>query len=1129
MSVTSASPQLAITPVSYGKEARDALHEAIAAAKSGDPLAPVTVVVPSRVAGVELRRHFASQSHGIAAVEFTTLRRLADRLAMRSMLAQSRRPVNDTIVGAVVRAALADSDGMFAVVAHHPSTQAEFVRIYRELRTLDEASLDRLTTTTRRAREVVAVCRRVAAVLSERHYDERDALDAAAALVASGEAAASQLEQVGSLVVFLPKQLSSKEAKLLLALADADEVRIIVGVTGNRQADAGVRELVRQLDGDENALTPEATGVKPATLDEVLDVSDQDEEVRHVVRRVLADIDEGVPATQIAVFAPSQGTYSRILADHLDAAGVAWHGISPQALGESITGRVAGGLLGLVGGELARQDVFNLLSVGVLRREPPRQATGDDVTHNRVPVARWERLTRAAGVAGGDDWSERLKRYADKLRGDAGEGSAESHDDIDDADWVAKRKKNDAAECCEIVKFMKDLKERLADATTLSGWADICDWFHGLLFRYLGVRFSGASGQGDADMTPANWPRGEQEAARRIHAFVDELKGLDDIEPDATVTTLAAVLSTRLRQSIRLQPGGSAGVNVAPIEDSEFFMARRAYVLGLAEGLYPKRVPPDTLIGEEERAALDGELERVGEQVTSQHHSLLGVLAATRSTGGRVVGLVPRGSMRRTSENVESRWLAEVSPSAEHTSVASFFSGVRGAPFPVTPWERDAADILRLGWKRWASTVDAPASSPVKAARAAAAARRSGAFTRFDGNLEGVLLERDQLGGGDDNRQIGPTTLEAWATCPRSYLFKYLLGVAPVEEPDELLTLSAPDYGHIVHKTLEDFARHLGDERRLPGPDKPYRTDDPDKLVELAETHFARVEAEGRAGYELPWQVSRAQIISDLRAFCEVDEQRAEREQPRGVLIDAEARFGSSGHWDESDEPAAEPISYELGDGGAVLFRGSIDRVERLADGSLLVIDYKTGKPDPYKRIISDSAGDFTLSGTKLQLPIYALAAEALYGANLRASDNGSTSAAPTSGMYWFVTSRKGSWSDVTIAFDDEARDRFAQVVDAIAKGINQGVFVGKPEAGSDRRGGHTPCEFCDPDGLRTAQLRRDFVRKAQSAALAILASRERQAAVDAATDRTADEQWSPTGLGLLLSLDLKLKALYDD
>ncbi len=1123
-----ASVGLTITPVAYGKPARDALAEAIGSAKRDDPLAPVTVVVPTTLAGVELRRYFAARTSGIAAVEFVTLRRLADRLAMPSMLAQGRRPVNDMIVGAAVRQALNDSGGMFGAVAHHPSTQAEFVRIFRELRALDEPSLDVLAATTRRARDVVAVCRRVAELLRGGHYDERDALDTATALVrasvTAGETSPSKpLEEIGALIVFLPKQLSRGEAGLLLALGDAIGVRAIGGVTGNAQADASVRELVHQLGGDEAAFAAAATGVAPARLDEVLDVSDQDEEVRHVTRRVLADIDAGVRATDIAVFAPSQGTYSRILADHFDAAGIAWHGIPPQALGESITGRVAAGLLGLIGGELARQDVFNLLSVGVLRRQPPRQATTSPAAHNRVPVARWERLTRAAGVAGGDDWSKRLESHVDKLLGDANDRSVESRDDIDDADWVAKRKKNDAAECGEIKKFMEELKKRLADATTLTGWPDICDWFHGLLYRYLGVRFSGASGQGDADMTPSKWPRGEQEAARRIHAFVDELKGLDDIEPDATVTTLAAVLGTRLREAVRLQPGGSAGVNVAPIEHSEFFMARRAYVLGLAEGLYPKRVPPDTLIGEEERAALDGELERVGEQVTSQHHSLLGVLAATQSAEGHTVGVVPRGSMRRTSENVESRWLAEVSPSAERTSVASFFSGVRKAAFPVTPWERDTADILRLGWNRWASTVDAPASSPVKAARAASAARRSDAFTRFDGNLEGVLLERDQLGGGDDNRQIGPTTLEAWATCPRSYLFKYLLGVAPVEEPDELLTLSALDYGHIVHAALEDFARHLGAERRLPGPDKPYRADDPDKLVELADKHFARVEAEGRAGYELPWQVSRAQIIGDLRAFCEVDEQRAEREQPRGVLIDAEARFGSSGHWDESDEPAAAPISYELSDGGAVLFRGSIDRVERLADGSLLVIDYKTGKPDPYKRIISGSADDFTLSGTKLQLPIYALAAEALYG------ESGGDMAAPTSGMYWFVTSRKGSWSDVTIAFDDKARDRFAEVVDAIAKGINQGVFVGKPEAGSDRRGGHTPCEFCDPDGLRTAELRRHFVRKAESAALAILASRERQAADHAAADRTGDEQWSPTGLGLLLSLDLKLKALYDD
>ena len=42
------------------------------------------------------------------------------------------------------------------------------------------------------------------------------------------------------------------------------------------------------------------------------------------------------------------------------------------------------------------------------------------------------------------------------------------------------------------------------------------------------------------------------------------------------------------------------------------------------------------------------------------------------------------------------------------------------------------------------------------------------------------------------------------------------------------------------------------------------------------------------------------------------------------------------------------PVELEFDDGRRILVRGTADRVDRAADGTLVVIDYKTGNPTYY-------------------------------------------------------------------------------------------------------------------------------------------------------------------------------------
>src|SRR3954468_8275118 len=55
---------ISVVPTAYGHAASQALRDAVARAKRGDALAPVTVVVPTNSVGVSARRRLASDELG---------------------------------------------------------------------------------------------------------------------------------------------------------------------------------------------------------------------------------------------------------------------------------------------------------------------------------------------------------------------------------------------------------------------------------------------------------------------------------------------------------------------------------------------------------------------------------------------------------------------------------------------------------------------------------------------------------------------------------------------------------------------------------------------------------------------------------------------------------------------------------------------------------------------------------------------------------------------------------------------------------------------------------------------------------------------------------------------------------
>lgn len=1089
--------------VGFGVEAREALGDFVARTKSGDPLAAVTVVVPSNYTGLSLRRDLASRGSGIAVLETLTIAELADRLGGSLLQRGGRRPLSSMAVAAAVRIALGEDPGPFGPVADHHQTARALGRTYMELRDLSASRLDDIAGMSPRAAGVVNVCRRVRASLRHDWYDEFDLMSAAANHLGSLETLPPEL---GSICVYLPRRLSGHEARLLRALggvpADAP-VEVLVGLTGNRSADAVAESICRRL------------RIEPPTLDErhcdelreascahrIVSVTDADEEVRTVVRGVLSDLDEGTSASRIAVYFGAAEPYGRTLEDQFTAAGVATYGNTARTLAESIYGKFALSLAALADAHLdqprlERRDVFDLLAGAQVprHRHGERHAHPSDDERFLVPDSAWERLARAAHVVGGDDWSKRLGRYAAEMREHAVLERSGDDPNLARCRWL----EHEAGECDAASAFVAELRERLIDGRKRHTWRGLCDWMQASLHRYLG-----AVGR---SRWIQDWPEWEISAAERVEGVLERLSDLGAVEPRVSFHTMCQALEAELAEPHGRSGTEGTGVYVGPPAGALDVVADRSYVVGLAEGIVPSRPQPDSLVNDDERRSLDGALRLHADDAAESHRTLLAAIAGTQD---RCTLLVPRGNLRQNADYVPSRWLLDTARQLDVTGryfadgylnaenlrdaaldddmphiveQPSFLGAVRSCAFPAVPWEYDAASLLssdsdELDRREHPMFADPPFRYGVELS----GARYSPDFTRFDGNLASVIDSGSAVAD-----VVSATRLEAWATCPRRYLFEQLLGVHVITEPEQILRLSALDRGHLVHEAIHRFYQPLianpqaaepdeptpghGPGRVPPGPGRAATDEDRRELIARGRELADDAEERGLTGLQLLWLRDRETLLADLGLLLERDARRDAHS--RGDIASSEFRFG----FDDS----APAVSYRLDDGSEIRFRGIIDRVERTSDGSLVVIDYKTGAADSYKGIAKAGGADPTLGGTKLQLPVYALAATAHFG--LQPANSEAVRSA-----YWFISSERGHWEWLELPIDDTVMSRFSEVVSAIVTGIRSGVFVGFARPADDRRH-YRVCPYCDPDGLGTADIQHSWRLKRADPALAAFA-----------------------------------------
>jgi hypothetical protein len=985
------------TLVSHGVAAFDALAHAVGAAKGGDPLTPVTVIVPTNTAGVMARRALGRRG-GATAIDVLTVFRLAELLGSPSLLDEGRKPVSTPVIDLAVKQVLRGAPGGYRAVADHASTVVALRDLYREVRLAGPAALSALARTGRGG-EPARVLTELGRLLAPAWYDEGDLMGRAAI-----RARADAPPRLSRVVVHLPERLRPMEVDLLRALGDAGSVELLVGVTADADADAAVSAMVRDLAGSSGE-----AGASPrpaAETIELVSTTDADDEVRVAVRTILDAARAGARFDRMALLWPIDRPYARLAQHHLTAAEIPWNGRPGTETGERVVPRLLAELLDLDRRGLRRTELMALLG-----DVPALGADG-----RRVPTARWERIGRRAGIVRDEDWDGRLPSLIAEARdrGSPTAGDAEA-----------------------MLTFVHQLRTELGDRHAKRLWSEWVSWSYAQLERWLGARTLAGFGDFDTD---------EVEAYQRTQHVLDRLRHLDTIGPPVDRAEFRATFVAELDVTPSRRGTVGDGVHIGLLAGSRGLDVDLVVVLGAVEGLLPPAPSVDPLLGDDDRVA--GGLAGSADRAALAHRQFL----ATVTTTPHVLVTVPRGDLRATTAYHRTRWLDRIRtvddrPMAERI-VDSHIHGVASAEFPLSPSEHRVREL----WTRSRAGGDIrehplfPADVVFSRAVRLRDARASDQFTEYDGDLSTRPI-------APVRGPIAPTRVEAWATCPHAYFVRYVLGIRPVDEPDDIVSVTALDRGSAIHAAVHRLQQAVLDGAAPPLGPSGWTDAHAEILARIGGEVADELETLGRTGRRAFWANDRLALLDELARWIVAD-----RDNWHGrTLVLSEASFGG-----------ADAVEISLPGGRSVAFHGQLDRVDQLDDGVVVVTDHKTGRADSYTGL---SDGDPTAGGTRFQLPVYAAAARALLG----------LPDASVHAEYAFFA--KAKFRRIGITLDERTWPMVGDELARVVAGIEAGAFPAIPDPPGYQH--YVKCEYCQPDHLGTGERWPEWDRKRHDARLA--------------------------------------------
>ena len=648
----------------------------------------------------------------------------------------------------------------------------------------------------------------------------------------------------------------------------------------------------------------------------------------------------------------------------------------------------------------------------------------------------WDLATRELAICKGISEWRRLRRFTQRdllLR------------QISDDD-EARVIRIAAAQLTALADVVDTLMADLANLPSQGTWQEYSARWKALLGKYLDISATDKTG------TEAPAPN------NAILEVLDQLAGLDKIVDNVSRDDFSHTFEHWLERTTATDDRRNRdGVMVLGATAARGLSFRVLFVLGMNEGVFPRTIREDAFLRDRDREVLETDLGyKVNQKLTGYDEEKLLFTLLVGASRERLYC-----SYQRADDNgraLPQSWyidelkqaLAGQGRECEVVTIPrSLIEKSTIAPFDRQELLLPGELAVRLTLQNQDPTalIEATGNLPALYQQGR---KLVGELDRFRDHLlayDGLVGELTGYWTHLTGRGLAPTALETYARCPFQFFARQVLGLQPLEHPEEALGPNAAKFGELGHAILNGFYAALIAGGYFTAKTPAGNIDD--TLAAVASRAFAEYEANNPVGYPLAWESLKEGLTALLRQ----------------VIADDLKELLSSGFVPvglETDMVRSLPDDWPESLKGLTI-RGRMDRIDRnQRDGDALrVIDYK------FKFGAAQASQDkdlmrAALRGERLQPPFYFLLAQAW------AQRQGEKAPTVEADFYYIAP----QWSDgplVTESYDSAGlsdklgaatKETIAYLVSGVRQGryfIHRGAYCGHCDFATICRKNHPP------------------------------------------------------------------------
>ncbi|HEV8722293.1 MAG TPA: PD-(D/E)XK nuclease family protein [Candidatus Binatia bacterium] len=754
------------------------------------------------------------------------------------------------------------------------------------------------------------------------------------------------------------------------------------------------------------------------------------DEVAAAAKEILRLAEDGkLQFHEIGVVARSLESYSQIVKDIFHQHRIPLAGTLEEPLVQFPLTKAIILFLNLPAKDFVRSQVIDLLS-------SPYFQFQNTVDGSRPHPDLWDLASRELAICKGVAEWRRLRRYNRQ--------DLELRQISDDDEPRMIRIPSEQLAC--LADNVESLAADLLQLPAHASWQDYISAWKDLLKKYLGI-------VPDADLTA---PGARSEPVEAILNVLDQLAGLDSVDNRVALSDFSHTFQHWLeRSSVTDDRRNRDGVMVLSATAARGLAFRALFVLGMNEGVFPRTIREDAFLRDRDREVLERDLGyKVSQKLAAfDEEKLLFTLlvGAARerlycsfqraNDSGR--GLAPSWYVDELK-----RTLKDNGREYETISIPRSMTEKTATP----PFDRqdlllpsELAIRLTLEAQDPSALLDACAPLPAlyrQGRKVAAEIDQSGdRLLPYDG----AIAKFDGYWKHFSERGPSPTALETYARCPFQFFARHVLGLEPLDRPEEILGPNPAEFGKLGHEILNSFYRALIDGGYFAGK---AATVDVETLQTVAARAFVDYEENNPVGYPLTWESLKDSLVQLLRQVIAQDLSELSQSGFAPVSLETDVTGRLPADW-------PEPLN-------GLAIRGRMDRIDR-NDARLRVIDYKFkfgANPATQDTNLIRSA----LRGERLQPPFYILLAQRWAEQQTKA-----TSQPTIEANFYYIAPRWAEGPLVSTSYGSDGladkigtatKQTIAYLADGVRKGhffINRGEYCGHCDMAPICRKNHPP------------------------------------------------------------------------